>query len=83
MSLDLILTDSGGIREETTALGFTIFQATNLLIGTDPVKIVAAVKETLDGKAKAGRIPALWDGRTAGRIVEILLPRRKSTIGGT
>jgi UDP-N-acetylglucosamine 2-epimerase (non-hydrolysing) len=80
------LTDSGGIQEETTALGvpcltlrenterpITISQGTNLLIGTDPAKIVAAVKETLDGKAKAGHIPALWDGRAAERIVEILV----------
>jgi UDP-N-acetylglucosamine 2-epimerase (non-hydrolysing) len=94
----LVLTDSGGIQEETTALGvpcltlrenterpITISQGTNLLIGTDPAKIVAAVKETLDGKAKAGRIPALWDGRAAERIVEILVrqvPRRKSIVGG-
>ena len=52
----------------------------NLLVGTDPDKIVAAAKEVLSGKSKAGRIPPLWDGHAAERIVEILLrlvPGRK------
>ena len=66
----LVLTDSGGIQEETTALGvpcltlrenmdrpITISQGTNLLIGTDPGKIVAAARDTLAGRGKAGRIP--------------------------
>jgi UDP-N-acetylglucosamine 2-epimerase (non-hydrolysing) len=89
----LVLTDSGGIQEETTALGvpcltlrenterpITISQGTNLLVGTDPAKIVAAAKEVLAGKSKAGRIPPLWDGHAAERIVETLLrvlPGRK------
>lgn len=82
----LVLTDSGGIQEETTALGvpcltlrenterpITISQGTNLLVGTDPSRIVAAAKATLSGKNKAGRIPPLWDGQAAGRIVDVLL----------
>ena len=82
----LALTDSGGIQEETTALGvpcltlrenterpITISQGTNLLVGTDPAKIVAAARNVLSGKGKAGRIPPLWDGQAAQRIVEILL----------
>ncbi|PYU13936.1 MAG: UDP-N-acetylglucosamine 2-epimerase (non-hydrolyzing) [Acidobacteria bacterium] len=89
----LVLTDSGGIQEETTALGIpcltlrenterpvTISEGTNLLVGTDPAKIVAAAKDVLAGRGKAGRIPPLWDGHAAGRIVEILLrlvPRKK------
>jgi UDP-N-acetylglucosamine 2-epimerase (non-hydrolysing) len=91
----LVLTDSGGIQEETTALGvpcltlrenterpITISQGTNTLVGTDPAKIVAAAREALTGKGKAGRIPPLWDGRAAERIVEILLkvvPRGKAS----
>jgi UDP-N-acetylglucosamine 2-epimerase (non-hydrolysing) len=89
----MVLTDSGGIQEETTALGvpcltlrenterpITISQGTNLLVGTDPGKIVAAAREVLAGNSKAGRIPPLWDGQAAARIVEILLrlvPGRK------
>jgi UDP-N-acetylglucosamine 2-epimerase (non-hydrolysing) len=82
----LVLTDSGGIQEETTALGapcltlrenterpVTISQGTNQLIGTDPAKIVAASNEILSGKGKPGRIPPFWDGHAAERIVEILL----------
>jgi UDP-N-acetylglucosamine 2-epimerase (non-hydrolysing) len=82
----LVLTDSGGIQEETTALGvpcltlrenterpITISHGTNLLIGTDPKKIVTAARGILAGKGKPGRIPPLWDGKAAERIVEILL----------
>jgi UDP-N-acetylglucosamine 2-epimerase (non-hydrolysing) len=82
----LVLTDSGGIQEETTALSvpcltlrenterpITISQGTNLLVGTDPAKIVAAAKAALAGTGKAGRIPPLWDGQAASRIVNILL----------
>src|SRR6266850_720895 len=91
----LVLTDSGGIQEETTALGvpcltlrenterpITISEGTNLLVGTDPAKIVAAARDTLAGKGKPGRIPPLWDGHAAKRIVEILLrvvPRLKAS----
>jgi len=88
----LVLTDSGGIQEETTALGvpcltlrenterpLTISQGTNLLVGTDPAKIVAAARNSLSGNGKAGRIPPLWDGQAAPRIVEILL----RTLGNT
>jgi UDP-N-acetylglucosamine 2-epimerase (non-hydrolysing) len=91
----LVLTDSGGIQEETTALGvpcltlrenterpITISEGTNLLVGTDPAKIVAAARDTLAGKGKPGRIPPLWDGHAAKRIVEILLrvvPRSKAS----
>jgi UDP-N-acetylglucosamine 2-epimerase (non-hydrolysing) len=95
----VVLTDSGGIQEETTALGvpcltlrenterpITISQGTNILVGTEPAKIVAAAHEILGGNSKAGRIPPLWDGHAAERIVEILLrlvPQRESAVALT
>jgi UDP-N-acetylglucosamine 2-epimerase (non-hydrolysing) len=81
----LVLTDSGGIQEETTALGvpcltlrhnterpITVTQGTNTIVGTDPATIRAEAEKVLEGKGKAGRIPELWDGRTAERIVDVL-----------
>lgn len=84
----LVLTDSGGIQEETTALGvpcltlrenterpITISEGTNQLIGTDPAKIRAAAQDILAGKGKPGRIPPFWDGHAAERIVDVLLKK--------
>ena len=81
-----VLTDSGGIQEETTALGvpcltlrdnterpITVSQGTNQLIGSDPEKILPAVKAILRGETKPGRVPDLWDGAAAQRIIAILL----------
>lgn len=80
-----VLTDSGGLQEETTALGvpcitlrdnterpITVTEGTNVLAGSDPARIEQAVAKVLGGEHKAGRRPALWDGRAAERIVEIL-----------
>lgn len=78
----LVLTDSGGIQEETTVLGvpcltlresterpITITAGTNQLVGTRPEAIVAAAARVLDGAAPAGgRTPPLWDGRAGERI---------------
>lgn len=85
----LALTDSGGIQEETTALGvpcltlrenterpITVSQGTNVIVGTTPSKIVAAAEQILRGDGKSGRTPPLWDGHAAERIVEILLRGR-------
>ena len=81
----VVLTDSGGLQEETTALGVpcitirenterpvTVDEGTNVLAGTDPTRIVAEVRKVLTGQGKQGRRPQLWDGRAAERIVEIL-----------
>ncbi len=78
----LVLTDSGGIQEETTALGVpcitlrenterpvTVEQGTNTIVGTDPAAIRAAFDEILTTGGKAGRVPELWDGHAAERIV--------------
>jgi UDP-N-acetylglucosamine 2-epimerase (non-hydrolysing) len=82
----LVLTDSGGIQEETTALGVpcltlrenterpvTITEGTNQLVGTNPEKIIQAARAALSGHSKAGRIPPLWDGHAAERVVAALL----------
>ncbi|MCP5056929.1 MAG: UDP-N-acetylglucosamine 2-epimerase (non-hydrolyzing) [bacterium] len=80
-----VLTDSGGVQEETTVLGVpcltlrenterpvTVTQGTNQIVGRDPDTIRAEVRKILDGSAKQGRIPDLWDGGAAGRIVDQL-----------
>ena len=77
----LVLTDSGGMQEETTALGvpcltlrenterpITIEQGTNTLVGRDRDAILREVEEILAGRGKRGRVPELWDGRAAERI---------------
>ena len=81
----LVLTDSGGIQEETTALGvpcitlresterpITAEQGTNTIVGTDPEKILFAANEVLSKGGKAGQVPELWDGCAAQRIAVIL-----------
>lgn len=78
----LVLTDSGGIQEETTALGvpcitmrenterpITVTEGTNTVVGTDPARIEAVVEEIFSTGGKAGCVPEYWDGRAAERIV--------------
>lgn len=81
----LVLTDSGGIQEETTALGvpcitlrnnterpITAEEGTNTIVGQDPARIRAAFDEVMQNGGKGGRIPELWDGRAAERIAQAL-----------
>jgi UDP-N-acetylglucosamine 2-epimerase (non-hydrolysing) len=81
----LVLTDSGGIQEETTALGvtcltlrdtterpITVTEGTNTIVGSDPAVIHAEARKAVDGEGKTGRVPELWDGRAASRIVDVL-----------
>jgi len=91
----LVLTDSGGIQEETTALGvpcltlrenterpITLSEGTNTLVGPNPDAIRAAFQDIMTQGGKAGRIPEYWDGRAAMRIAHKLkewLPPPKGT----
>jgi len=81
----IALTDSGGLQEETTALGIpcltlrenterpiTAEEGTNVVVGADPARIVAEAGKILQGQGKVGKRPDLWDGRAAERIVRIL-----------
>jgi UDP-N-acetylglucosamine 2-epimerase (non-hydrolysing) len=83
---DLVLTDSGGLQEETTALGvpcftvrenterpITVEMGTNTMVGTTKEGILAAYDLFRRGERKKGRIPPLWDGKASERIVDILL----------
>jgi UDP-N-acetylglucosamine 2-epimerase (non-hydrolysing) len=76
-----VVTDSGGVQEETTALGvpcltlrdnterpITVEQGTNTLVGRDREAILRGVADILQGGGKRGRIPELWDGHAAERI---------------
>ncbi|MYS19019.1 UDP-N-acetylglucosamine 2-epimerase (non-hydrolyzing) [Streptomyces sp. SID4948] len=84
-SARVVLTDSGGVQEETTALGvpcvtlrdnterpITVEQGTNVLAGRDPDRIVATTARVL-AQPPAARRPELWDGRASERIADVLL----------
>ena len=82
----LVLTDSGGIQEETTALGVpcltlrnnterpaTVEHGTNQVVGVDPRRIIATARQVLSSSGAARKCPPLWDGKSASRIVDILI----------
>jgi UDP-N-acetylglucosamine 2-epimerase (non-hydrolysing) len=83
-----VVTDSGGITEETTVMGVpcmtlrdnterpeTVFIGTNELIGTNPKAIAPAMKTLFSGEWKKGDIPELWDGKTGDRIVKVIIEK--------
>ncbi len=84
-SAAVVITDSGGIQEETTYLGVpcltmrdnterpvTVTLGTNVLVGRDRKKLISELARILEGKGKAGTIPPLWDGHAGDRIAEVL-----------
>jgi UDP-N-acetylglucosamine 2-epimerase (non-hydrolysing) len=84
----VVITDSGGIQEETTYLGMpcltvrenterpiTVSMGTNVLVGHDREKLRAELARVLAGKAKKGTVPPLWDGHAGERIADILVTR--------
>jgi UDP-N-acetylglucosamine 2-epimerase (non-hydrolysing) len=86
MNARLVITDSGGLQEETTVLGvpcmtlrnnterpITSEVGTNFLVGNRPEKILQCARDILAGKVRQGRSPEKWDGKAAERIVQSLL----------
>ena len=84
----VVITDSGGIQEETTYLGvpcltvrdnterpITVSMGTNILVGRDPARLQAEVTRIMAGNLKKGTIPPLWDGKTGERIAGVLTGR--------
>jgi UDP-N-acetylglucosamine 2-epimerase (non-hydrolysing) len=81
----VVLTDSGGIQEETTALGIpcltirdnterpvTVTEGTNRLVGTDPARIVAEARDVLRHGVQNAKVPHMWDGNAAPRIAQVI-----------
>ena len=87
----LMITDSGGVQEETTALGIpcltvresterpiTLSEGTNRLVGLNGGRLVEEVRKVLRGEGKKGRVPKLWDGHASARIVRTLMDQTRS-----
>lgn len=83
----LVITDSGGVQEETTALGVpcltvrtsterpvTVIEGTNTVVGSDPARILLTARDGLALRGKPGRVPKLWDGKSGARVVQALSP---------
>ena len=81
----LVITDSGGIQEETTYLGvqcitvrdnterpITVDIGTNHLAGSEPSKVLQNLENILNGSIKNGKIPSKWDGRSSKRILKVI-----------
>ncbi|MGC2153492.1 MAG: UDP-N-acetylglucosamine 2-epimerase (non-hydrolyzing) [Terriglobales bacterium] len=81
----VVITDSGGIQEETTYLGvpcltvrenperpITVAVGTNVLVGSDPERLRAEMARVLAGQGKKGTVPPLWDGRAGERVAEVV-----------
>ena len=84
----VVITDSGGITEETTVMGVpcmtlrdnterpeTIIDGTNELIGTNPKSIKPAFEKLFSNNWKKGKIPELWDGKASSRIIDVLIKK--------
>lgn len=87
----VVMTDSGGVQEETTALGvpcltfrenterpITVTEGTNQLVGLSPARLAFALDTVLSRPISEHRTPELWDGRAAHRILDVLQPARRS-----
>jgi UDP-N-acetylglucosamine 2-epimerase (non-hydrolysing) len=88
-SAKFVMTDSGGVQEETTVLGvpcltlrpnterpITVTEGTNRIVGTDPSAIVEAARAVVT-EVRTRRLPELWDGRAAERIADVLAEKAK------
>jgi UDP-N-acetylglucosamine 2-epimerase (non-hydrolysing) len=86
----VVITDSGGIQEETTYLGvpcltvrnnterpITVEMGTNIVVGQDMERLKYEVNNILDGKAKKGKVPPLWDGKASERIADVIVAWKK------
>jgi len=89
MDSKFVLTDSGGIQEETTVLNIpcltlrknterpiTVYEGTNTIVDNDTDKIIQEANKIIDGIYKQGNIPKLWDGKSAERVVKVLLEKK-------
>ncbi len=85
MHAKMLLTDSGGLQEETTVLGvpcitlrenterpITCTEGTNVIVGNKQDRILEAASEVIEGRRRVGKIPEKWDGKAAERIVEVM-----------
>jgi UDP-N-acetylglucosamine 2-epimerase (non-hydrolysing) len=92
----LVLTDSGGVQEETTALGvpcltmrpnterpITVEEGTNTVVGLDRDRILMLVDEVVQGGGKRGRVPEYWDGNAAPRIAQHMAQWLARSAGGS